>query len=230
MPIPAFLAKTRLFRGATRPQLVSLAERCAVREAARGERVLERGERLAGIYIVTDGMLKLSLQHAPGDERVLRLVEPGQSFGVSAALLERGAPYDARALAPSRLLILPAAAVYGLIEKDPAAARRTVRELAGYCEELLAELDAGGLRGAQRLAAYLGALARPANGAWTAHLPAAKTVIAARLDMKKETFSRLLRALADQRVIEVTQGDITILDRARLAALAQGDGSEPVPT
>jgi CRP-like cAMP-binding protein len=48
-----------------------------------------------------------------------------------------------------------------------------------------------------------------------------KTVVAARLGVKKETLSRLLRELADDGVIAVAQRNIAILDRARLAQVAR---------
>lgn len=229
--VKALLAKTSLFRGATRAQLAEISAQCSVREAARGELVAVRNERLPGIFAVAQGMLKLYLHHGPDDERVLRLVEAGQTFGEASALLARPLRFDVRAMTPAKLIVIPAAAVHRLIEQDPAAARRTVHELAERVQMLLAELEASTLTGSQRLAAYLDSLARPAagNGGWSARLPATKTVIASLLDMKKETLSRLLRALADQGVIAVAQRDISILDRSRLTALAESEAVAPRP-
>jgi DNA-binding IclR family transcriptional regulator len=48
-----------------------------------------------------------------------------------------------------------------------------------------------------------------------------KTLLAARLGMKKETLSRLLSDLARQGLIEVSGRDIAIRDAARLRELAQ---------
>jgi CRP-like cAMP-binding protein len=83
-------------------------------------------------------------------------------------------------------------------------------------------VGAGSLHsGGQRLASYLDALAEPiqGNGGWSVHLPVSKTVVAARLGMKKETLSRLLRRLAADGLIEVSRGEIAILDRAALTRL-----------
>jgi len=73
----------------------------------------------------------------------------------------------------------------------------------------------------QRLAAYLNSIAAPADapGAWEARLPVSKTLLAARLDIKKETLSRLLRQLAEDGVISVARRVITVHDRKRLASL-----------
>ena len=74
----------------------------------------------------------------------------------------------------------------------------------------------------ERLAAYLESLAEPGPAPLRAQLPAAKTVIAARLGITKETLSRLLRAFIEQGLIRVAKRDITILDPGRLSEAARG--------
>jgi len=53
-------------------------------------------------------------------------------------------------------------------------------------------------------------------------LPATKTVIAARLGVTKETFSRLLRELGAMGLIQVRKREITLLDASRLGEVAHG--------
>jgi CRP-like cAMP-binding protein len=52
-------------------------------------------------------------------------------------------------------------------------------------------------------------------------LPVSKTLVAARLGITKETLSRLLRSLAERRLIEVSQREIAILDREALSEMAR---------
>jgi len=59
------------------------------------------------------------------------------------------------------------------------------------------------------------------NGTHTVRLPVSKTLVAARLGITKETLSRLLRSLAERRLIEVSQREIAILDRAALSEMAR---------
>jgi CRP-like cAMP-binding protein len=51
-------------------------------------------------------------------------------------------------------------------------------------------------------------------------LPVSKTLVAARLGVKKETLSRLLRQFAAEGVIEVSRREISILDREALVKLS----------
>jgi CRP-like cAMP-binding protein len=105
------------------------------------------------------------------------------------------------------------------MERNLRFSRNLARALAERNLKLLAELEAGRLSSAQRLAAYLESIAQP--DAQAAHLPMSKTLLAARLGMKKETLSRLLSDLARQGLIEVSGRDIAIRDAARLRELAQ---------
>jgi CRP/FNR family transcriptional regulator len=52
-------------------------------------------------------------------------------------------------------------------------------------------------------------------------LPVSKTLVAARLGVRKETLSRLLRELAGRGLISVTQREVKILDRRGLAAVTR---------
>jgi CRP/FNR family transcriptional regulator len=108
--------------------------------------------------------------------------------------------------------------------RDPRLARNVASNLASKAQALMAQFEDSRLSTLQRLAAYLQSIAEPTStpDVWAARLPVSKTVVAARLGMKKETLSRLLRRLTQRGVIEVTRRDITILDRAGLVDASSG--------
>ena len=215
--IQGVLASSELLRGCAPAQAEALAAQCWTVEAKRGEQIVARGKRMSGIYAIAYGTVKLTLRQ-PGGERVVRLVQAGQTFGEASALLGQAAPLEAFAVLPSKLVVIPCAPVFALIERDPRIARQVVQTLGRRVIGLLGELESSSMRsGAQRVAAYLVGLA-PAEGnaSCEVRLPAPKSVIAARLDMKKETFSRLLHGLSSRGLIAVNGGAITLLDRAKL--------------
>jgi CRP-like cAMP-binding protein len=154
--------------------------------------------------------------------RLIRLVSAGETFGKATALLGSPSSYDAVALADSKLIVIPSTAVMALMQREVPFARAMVTALARSNARLLGELEAATLqRSVQRLAGDLDSLADGSTGDCTVRLPVSKTVVAARLGVKKETLSRLLRELADDGVIAVAQRNIAILDRARLAQVAR---------
>ena len=168
-------------------------------------------------------MLKLALHRSDGAERVVRFVGHGESFGEASALLGRPSAVDASALADSVVAVISASSLRALMGRDAGFARRMADLLAARMLHLLTEVEASELRPAgERLAAYLLDLAEPQGdrGSLTACLPATKTLVAARLGMKKETLSRLLHDLAARHLIEVSRREISILDRAGLTEAA----------
>lgn len=219
------LANTELLRGIAPLRAAAAAGQCWSIEAKRAQQVVSKGDRLPGIFAVAYGTVKLALRQGTVAQRVVRLVQAGQTFGESTALLGRAANFEAAAVTACRLVIVPPATLLGVIDCDPRGARQIVFALARRNLELMEEIESSSMRhSAQRLAAYLGSLAESGNGngsgARTVRLPASKTLIASRLDMKKETLSRLLGALAAKGLIEVRGGDITLLDPERLGRLA----------
>jgi len=222
--VEGVIGNLTLFRGTTPGQIAAVASRSWALAAGRGEVLAGQGERLPGVFAVAYGHIKLTLCNASTEvERVLRLVSAGQVFGISTALLGRPSQYTALALMESKLIVIPPMAIYALLDCDPRFARGMVENLAETAFALVTEIESATLRGAaHRLASYLASLPRAKGqpGACTVRLPMSKTLIAARLGMKKETLSRLLRSLARQGLIEVRRDEIALLDRERLASLS----------
>ena len=207
-----------LFAGVAAGNLTALARQCWLVPAARGITVVAQGARLPGILALAYGSVKLVLRRPERAERVLRIIGALQTFGESSALLGCGSPYDAIALQESKLVVIPAAALFALLDRDARFARQLVVALAERKNDLYAEVGAVTLcSGTQRLAIYLRQLAGAER---TVSLPFSKTLVASRLGIKKETLSRLLRDLVQQQVIGVVRRDIAILAPERLDELA----------
>ena len=223
--IRGVLTNAGLFRGASAQAIAAIAAQCWSLEAGRLQPIVLKGSRLPGIYALAYGKVKLTLRQQTGAQRVIALIQAGETFGEAEAVLGRPAGFEASAVTECKLVVIPSAAVFGLIDRDARAARQLLATVARRSLELLAELESSSLHhSAQRLAVYLGSLAESSNGngdgVRKVRLPETKTLIASRLDMKKETLSRLLRTLAGQGLIEVKGGDITLLDPAKLAEIA----------
>lgn len=220
--VQGLVPRLRIFREVAPPNLAPVIRQSWVLAARRGTTLVQRGVQVPGVFGLAYGSVKLSLRGQDAEERVLRLVSAGQTFGEAESLLGHAGRSEAIALVDSRLVVIPAAAIFGLMERDPRFARALSVALAERALELTGEVESAMQRGAQRLACYLAALpeAGDGNGHSMVRLPVSKTLVAARLGMKKETLSRLLRQLAAERVIEVARREIAILDAAALGRIA----------
>ncbi len=215
------------FRQLSRKDLDMLANHSQLRESRRGAVIVRRGERMPGVIALAYGSAKLALRRANGDEKVVRLLGPGESFGLAAALLDRPCPVELVALSNSMVATIPSVPLLRLMEQNIGFARSVARALAERMLELVGEFEASLQQsGLQRLAGYLNSLAQPnvQPGPWIARLPVTKTTVAARLGVTKETLSRMLRELTSRGLIAVSGLEVAILDRAGLARLASGTG------
>ncbi|HVB47956.1 MAG TPA: Crp/Fnr family transcriptional regulator [Burkholderiales bacterium] len=227
--IGGLIAHVSVYSELAEPQVLELATRAHLLHADRGTPVVRRGESMPGVISVSYGLLKLAARGVNGEERVLRLLAAGESFGAATILLCRPCPVDVVALADTLLVTIAATPILDLIDRDPKFARRLLLALAERNLGLLSEFaDSALQRGVQRLASYLDSLARPLNGSgrYVAELPVAKAVVASRLGMKKETLSRLLHGLTQNGLVAVHGREIEILDRAGLLDVAQS-GTQP---
>jgi CRP-like cAMP-binding protein len=224
LKIEDILGKQPMFQHVAAAQLHKLARRAELRRAAKDTLLYERGDPANGCYALVYGLVKLSLHAPDGAEKVLRLVGAGETFAESVLFHPQPQPVNALVLADSQLVFLPAQALYDLLEHDRTFARALLESLSQRIHTLIADIESYSLSsGTQRIAAYLHSLAIPPGAAPArVRLPANKTVIASRLGVTKETFSRLLHELTARGLVEVSRREIVLRDPQRLAELAQG--------
>jgi CRP/FNR family transcriptional regulator, dissimilatory nitrate respiration regulator len=214
-----FLAALPLFKALDAPALARLAAATTRRLLKRGERVFSKGDAVTGMYVLVYGEIRLLARSAVRGERLTGVVRAGSSFGEPVMFLERPAVVDAEASTDALVLHLPKEAVFDEIERSPLFARRMIAGLSQRVESLVQQLDRQAMGGGRaRLVDYLVRSAGAGPGPSIVTLPAAKGAIASHLNLTPEHFSRLLRELADEGLLQVRGRSITVPDPARLAA------------
>jgi CRP-like cAMP-binding protein len=224
--IKGVLDRLPLLEGVSQEAVHELSTHSSVVHSARGQVIVRRGERVPSVYAVAFGTVKTRLARPRGSEVVLGLLGAGTTFGKSAVMLDAASQVDVVALDKTMLVAIRASCVLAMLERNLRFSRNLARALAQHNQALVAELESGRLRSAQRLAAYLDSIAEPAAepaaepGLLTARLAVSKTLLAARLGIKKETLSRLLREFASGGLIEVCGRTIAIRDARGLKQVA----------
>lgn len=218
-----------LFRGMTSEQLGYLAADCHRRQAPKGQILCDKGAVLEGFYAVREGCVKLAMLSAEGAERVVQIVLAGEVFGEEIGLSGQPAIFYAQTLCDSQLLFFRAERVRALLARWPSLGMLFFAQSCLRIQELYRDLEACCLQTAlQRVAGYLlDALAsrRCPEYAGDAYvrLPAGKAVVASRLNLTPETFSRELRQLSRLGVIQVERRLVHVLSLERLRAAAARD-------
>jgi CRP-like cAMP-binding protein len=216
-----FLRNLPLFRALAPEELDRIAAATAQVRAPAGTILFRRGEPCAGFHVIVYGQVKLAFGAADGAEKVLEILGPGASFGEAVMFLDRPYVVTAEVLADALLLAIGKHAVFAELERNPKFARKMLAGLAQRLHHLVTDLEAHTLRsGTQRVIAHLlrDLPGEATGGPVAVELATSKGVLASRLDLTREHFSRILHELSAAGLIEVRGRTIRILDPGRLRA------------
>jgi CRP-like cAMP-binding protein len=211
------LTDIALFKALSGEQLRFLAADCYRRHARKGQVVCDKGVVLDGFYAVREGRVKLAMLSEEGSERVVQIAEDGDTFGEGLGLTGQPSPIYAQTLCDSHLLFFRAERVRAALYRWPALAMLFLSQTCNRVHELYRDLEACCLHSAlQRVAGYLLERLQCVRdqenpSAVRVSLPAGKAVVASRLNLTPETFSRELRHLSAQGAISVERGVVNIL-------------------
>lgn len=216
----AHLAACPLFAELSPTRLARLAEATTERHHANGEVIHHKGDLPAALLVVQSGRIKETCLSPEGDERVIEILQQGHTCGEAALLLGQPLPFAVVALANATLLHIDWTEIHALLDDEPSFVRRMLSSLSVRLHTLVRDVESYTLQPpVQRVAGYLADLIEPLADDSTVPLPAAKKVIASRLGMTPEAFSRALRDLADAGMIKVSLQRITVKHPRRLREL-----------
>ena len=221
LDIPQILSRLPLFQELAPAQLAVLEPACRERRLSKGAMLFQKGDPAKGFFVLVFGQIKLAFPSAQGNEKVVQIVGPRQSFGEAVMFLDLPCPVFAEALVDSLLLHIGSGPVFKLLETDPLFARRMLAGLSMRLHSLVQDVETYSLRSsAQRVVGYL-LQHCPQNdaeceGSFDISLPTSKQVIASRLNLTPETLSRIIHELAAKGLIAVSGKQITINNAKRL--------------
>ena len=225
--VPKYLSVLPLFNDLTPLELAHVAGGCTMRRMERGEMVFRVGERCEEFHVVVTGQVKLFVLAASGQEKVVELISPGQSFGEAIMFTDRPYILSAQSLGDTLLLTVSKRAVLEEIARDHRFALRMLAGLSRRLHGLIHDVEAYALHsGLQRVIGYLlrdqAVEDSEAGESRTISLPVSKATIASRLSLTPEYFSRVLHELAAEGLIEIDRREIRIVDPPRLARFQIG--------
>jgi CRP/FNR family transcriptional regulator, cyclic AMP receptor protein len=205
--------------------LSALAAAAVERRFARGQVIFLEGDPCAGLHIVAEGQVRIFKVSPQGREQVLEQIEAGGTFNDVAALDGGQNPASAMAGSDVVVWIVLRADIRRLAHAHPELAWALIESIARRARRLVAMVEDLSLRPVKaRLARLL--LAEAERTASRTQIERDQMVtqaeMAARLGTVREVIGRSLRELADEELIAFDRHRIVILDRARLAEVAEG--------
>jgi CRP/FNR family transcriptional regulator, cyclic AMP receptor protein len=219
--IRQLLAQVRFLRDASPAVIDALAAAAVCLRYAEGATIFLEGEPTAGLFVVEEGMVKISRVSLEGREYIMHLVEPGNTFNDVSTL--DGGPNPAHATAHTDVVLwrIDRADLRRLARAYPDLAWALIEDLAARARVavgLVHDLAMRSVRG--RLARLLLEEAESRDTDIVQRL-LTQEEMAARLGTVREMVGRTLRSMANDGLIQFDRHRIVILDAQRLAEEAE---------
>lgn len=192
----------------------------------RGTVLFQQDEPAAAFFIIFEGWVKLFRMTPDGEEAVIGVFHRGETFAEAAMFMGGRYPASAETVSPARLLKVDAEIMVRQIRETPELALSLLASASVHLKVLVEQIEQLKLLSTpQRLADFLIRLSLQPTGPSAIELPYEKSLIAKRLGMTPESFSR---ALARLRAFGVTveQETVQVADMSALSAFVAGDDNE----
>ncbi|MCL2523377.1 MAG: Crp/Fnr family transcriptional regulator [Betaproteobacteria bacterium] len=221
--IEALLTHVPLFNGLVPEEIGRIAKSTREIHANKGDILFHKGDPCNGFHLLVYGQIKLALTSVQGTEKVVEILGQGQSFGEALMFMDKPYIVTAQALTSSLLLHVSKAAIYEELQRDHTLCRKMLAGMAMRLHQLMSDVESYSLHsGKQRIIGYLlrelpDEMPEDSDSAQAIiTLPTSKGIIASRLNLTQEHFSRILHELISLGLIAVEGRKIHIPSVARL--------------
>ncbi len=207
----ALLAAHPLFARLPEEMRADVAARMVPRRYRRGAVIFTEGEPAAALHLVGEGTVRIIKRSPSGREQTLLFADAGDSFA-EVPVFDHG-PYPASAEAFTDVLVyaLPAADITRLVRTAPVFAENAVAIFAARNRRLTEIVEN---------LAFRPVIGRVARTLLDDPHEQTQTEMAAMVGAAREMVNRSLHTLERDGIIRLDGGRITILDRDRLAEIA----------
>jgi CRP-like cAMP-binding protein len=225
--MPVELKDTFLFSQLDDDQLARVREMSQEIQLKDGQALFEAGDEAKRFFLVREGQMKLSRLSLQGNEKVIEVVAAGQTFAEALMFSDKPSyPVRATALGSARLVAINSKGFLDLLRESTETCFRVMGDMSMRLRRMIKEIDDLTLQTATgRVAGFLCGQYMPQGEVKVAFdLSAPKGVLASRLSVKPETFSRILSNFTEQGLVKVKGGHIEILDGDGLRKHAESSG------
>jgi CRP/FNR family transcriptional regulator, dissimilatory nitrate respiration regulator len=221
--IEALLSHLPLFNSLQPNELARITAGTKEIKIAKGETLFRKGDPCVGFHLIVYGQIKLAFTSANGNEKVVEILNQGQSFGEALMFMEKPYIVFAQALADAQLLHIAKDVIFEQIDHHPKLARKMIAGLSMRLHQLIQDVESYSLKsGRERIIGYLLSQIGDATAETTSvtiTLPTSKGTIASRLNLTQEHFSRILHELGQEGLIIVRGRQVTLPDLSALLVL-----------
>ncbi|WP_193336931.1 Crp/Fnr family transcriptional regulator [Devosia beringensis] len=219
-----------LFAKLSDADLDRLLARATLRRVAMNEAVFEQGQMADRFFLLLHGRLKVTQVTADGQQIIVRMVHPGDIFGIAKALQRDDYPGTPTASAESLVLCWPTEVWGQFIEQNPHLAVNAMQTIGQRLQEAHTRMREMATEDVERRVAH--AVLRLIEQAGKAEgdgiridFQISRQDIAEMTGTTLHTVSRILSAWEGKGLVEGGRQKLLVRDAAGLRLLAEGGAS-----
>ncbi len=214
------LKRHHLFSELTDSQLDQVSQFSQVQKLIEGQRLFTQADKVTSFYMVISGKIKLFRMSPDGQEKIIEIVKSGEVFAEALMFTNQiGYPVSSAALAETIVISINANNFQEMLRGSTATCLLMLGSMSFQLRKLIKEIDTITLHsGTCRVASYLIQEMSEDQNNFTLDTP--KNVIAARLSVKPETFSRIIKNLKNQDILTIEGSSVTVHDIDALKQLS----------
>lgn len=208
------LRRVYLFSGLEDDEYLEAVAHASALTLEPGQILFSQGDQAEAFFWVAEGVVRLFRASPQGDEKVIDLIGANRFFAEAVLFMGSRYPVNASAQSQTRLIAFDGRSFREWLARDANRCFRLLAAMSARMHKLVNEIDRLTLmKGADRLLQYLLDHSDPdETGRHKVELEAPKQVIASRIGVKPETFSRLLHKLTDIGCVEMDGNILYIRD------------------
>lgn len=199
------LQALHLFKALSDEQLNKLISTSHSATLNKDQILFSMGDQSEHFHYVASGQVKISRSSPTGTEKILAIIRPGQLFAEAVMFMGTGIyPATATALLESKVVSFRHSTFMGFLANSPELSLAMMCNLSLKLHSQIVEIDNLTLQNATfRTLNFINSLvANDAIDSADVELPAPKHIIASRLSITPETFSRSLTELSTKGIID----------------------------
>ena len=214
------LKQSHLFSSLTDIQMDRVYKHSELIRLDDSQLLFDQGQEVKYFYLVLSGRFKLFRVSPDGLEKIIEIVPAGEVFAEALMFMDQPFyPVSSAALSATEVVGIDAKDFKAMLWDSVDTCLLLLGDMSFRLRKLVHEIDTLTLHsGSCRVASYL--LQQAPQDMNSFDLDTAKNVIAARLSIKPETFSRIIKNLKNQGILSIDGSRVTIHDIKALKALS----------
>lgn len=208
-----------LFAGLDEEILDRLCPHLRVRHFSAGQSLFDQGDTATEFFVLLEGAIKLYRVSMAGQEKIMRLIQPGQTFAETVMFMNE--PHylvHAQGLEDGTLVSIDSNAYLDVMRQSFATCRAVMARMSERIQQHWNEIELLTLQNSRyRVVQYmLELLSQTPSDHNEIALPMRKALIASHLGITPETLSRILRELEQKELIHMQGYKIQVPSLSRL--------------